>query len=85
MYRSRIPPIATQVRAGVGCNITSKEIFGKILSNNKYPHSRMARKDVSEPISTDCIAIEKENSMCQAVLLLHYVEWMGAIKVSISL
>lgn len=36
MYRSRIPPVDTQVKAGVGCNTTSAEIFGKMFSNNKY-------------------------------------------------
>jgi len=36
-------------------------------------------------IGTDCIAVEKESSMCQAILLLDYVEWVGAIEVSISL
>lgn len=35
--------------------------------------------------STYGIAVEKENSMCQTILLLYYVEWMGAIKVSTSL
>lgn len=34
---------------------------------------------------TYCIAVEKKNSMCQAVLLLYYVEWVGAIEVSVSL
>lgn len=36
-------------------------------------------------LSTNCIAIEKENSMCWAILFLYYVKWVGAIEVSISL
>lgn len=40
---------------------------------------------INKYLSTDCIAVEKENSMCQAVLLLYYVERVGAIEVSISL
>lgn len=44
-----------------------------------------AGKDVSKPISTNCIAVEKENSMCQAIFFLDYVEWMRAIKIGISL
>lgn len=37
------------------------------------------------PISTNCIAVEKKNPMCQAILLLYYVEWVGAVKIGISL
>lgn len=36
-------------------------------------------------VSTNGIAVEKKNSMCQAILLLHYVEWVGAVKIGISL
>lgn len=39
----------------------------------------------NKQLSTNCIAVEKENSMRQAILLLYYVEWVGAIEVSISL
>lgn len=37
------------------------------------------------PISTNCIAVEKKNPMCQAILLLYHVEWVGAVKIGISL
>lgn len=36
-------------------------------------------------VSTNGVAVKKENSICHAVLLLYYVERMGTIEVSISL
>lgn len=41
--------------------------------------------DTSASIATNCVAVEKENSMCHPVSFLHDVERMGAIKISISL
>lgn len=34
---------------------------------------------------TNCIAVEKKNSMCQAIPFLYYVEWMRAIEVGMCL
>lgn len=41
--------------------------------------------DASASIATNCVAVEKENSMCHPIPFLYDVEWMGAIKISISL
>lgn len=50
----------------------------KAFSSNKYSlnfekHAR-GMMCVTYGTNTNCIAIEKENSMCQAILLLYYVE-----------
>lgn len=45
----------------------------------------MESYDQKRRLGTDGIAVKQEDSMCQAVLLLHDVEWVGAVQVSIGL
>lgn len=82
------------MRAGVGCNITSRETFeaghfrsyfDKNLKLFIFTILGDHKSSVIETVGTNCVAVEKENSMCHPIPFLYDVEWMGAIKISISL